>query len=241
MLIYILLFLLAISTSVVSAVVGMAGGIILLSVLSVFFPFSFVIPVHGLVQLISNLSRAVLLRTHIHKKIFMYFLIGVPMGTLLAVFALKSFAVGKLPIYLIVILVLYTVFKPKSLPSIRLQYWQYAPLGFVAGFLGMFIGATGPLLGVFFLREDLNKKEIIATQASAQIVNHFLKIPAFLFLGFDFIKNIDLILVMVIGAIVGTEIGVKILDRLSERYFVVLYKVVLLCAAVYLVIKNGFL
>lgn len=237
-LIYGFLFLLAVSTSIVSAVVGMAGGIILLSVLSVFFPFSFVIPVHGIVQLVSNLSRAVLLRTYIHRKIFIYFLLGVPFGTLLAVLTIKNLEIGNFPIFLIVLLIFYAVFKPKSMPSIKLKYWQFAPLGLVAGFLGMFVGATGPMLGVFFLRDDLNKKQIIATTASAQIVNHFLKIPAFLFLGFDFIKHVDLILAMVIGSIVGTEIGIKILDRLSERYFIVFYKTTLVIIAIYLTIKN---
>ena len=53
------------ATSILSAVVGMAGGITLLSVMLLFYDPLVAIPLHGVVQLISNSSRAVIQRRHL--------------------------------------------------------------------------------------------------------------------------------------------------------------------------------
>ena len=47
----------AIATAILSAIVGMAGGIVLLTVMLLFFEPIVAIPLHGLVQLVSNGSR----------------------------------------------------------------------------------------------------------------------------------------------------------------------------------------
>ena len=54
----------ALATSVLSAVVGMAGGITLLSVMLLFLEPLAAIPLHGVIQLVSNSSRAVIQRRH---------------------------------------------------------------------------------------------------------------------------------------------------------------------------------
>ena len=48
----------ALATSVLSAIVGMAGGITLLTVMLVFLDPLVAIPVHGAVQMVSNSSRS---------------------------------------------------------------------------------------------------------------------------------------------------------------------------------------
>ena len=55
-----ILCLAALATSMLSAVVGMAGGITLLSVMLLFMEPLVAIPLHGVVQLVSNGSRTVI-------------------------------------------------------------------------------------------------------------------------------------------------------------------------------------
>lgn len=238
LLLYFVLASVAILTSILSALVGMAGGTVLLAALTLFLPLAAVIPVHGTVQLVSNFSRAFILRTYIHKKIFCYFLLGAPLGAFASTLLIKYIVSTQFLFGLIVLLILYTVFKPERLPSIMLKYWQFSILGFVIGFLGLLIGATGPLVSVFFLRKDLKKEEIVATTASIQILTHVLKIPAFLYLGFNYLEYWPLIMVMLVGAIIGTQIGVKFLNTMHTHTFVFLYKLTLLFIATYIAFKN---
>ena len=71
----------ALATSILSAVVGMAGGITLLSVMLLFLEPLTAIPLHGVVQLISNASRTAIQRRYVDRAIlwrYSWFLL--PMG-----------------------------------------------------------------------------------------------------------------------------------------------------------------
>ena len=59
----------ALATSMLSAVVGMAGGIILLSVMLLFLDPLVAIPLHGVIQLVSNGSRTFIQRAHVRWSI----------------------------------------------------------------------------------------------------------------------------------------------------------------------------
>src|SRR5690606_41859495 len=65
------LFLLAASavTSMLTAVLGAGGGVLLLVLMASWMPAAAIIPVHGMIQLGSNSGRAVLTRAHIDGKV----------------------------------------------------------------------------------------------------------------------------------------------------------------------------
>ena len=64
------LILSAFITSSISAVLGMGGGIILLGIMAIIIPDGYVvIALHGMVQLVSNVTRSFVFRKHIKKKI----------------------------------------------------------------------------------------------------------------------------------------------------------------------------
>ena len=71
----------ALLTSILSAIVGMAGGITLLSVMLLFLEPLAAIPLHGVVQLVSNSSRALIQRKHVERGILArYAILLLPMG-----------------------------------------------------------------------------------------------------------------------------------------------------------------
>ncbi len=233
----ILLSLMAVIAAGISAVVGMAGGIVLLSVMTFFLDINTIIPIHGIVQLVSNSTRSLSLFKNIEMRIFLPSLFGWPIGTVISVYMIESIARRELFYFLIAALVLYVVFKPKKLPSIMIPFWSFGLLTLVAGILNPLIGATGPLLAPFFLREDLSKENIVATKAATQTVGHILKIPAFLYLGFEYLNYWILILSMVAGVIIGTRFGVKILKNINEKTFRIIFKSALVIAAIRLIYK----
>ncbi len=215
----------------------MAGGVTLLSFMTLFLPLSIVIPIHGVVQLVSNSSRSWFLKDHIDWQIFKYFAVGIPFGTVLSWLALKNIPFGNIPLIVIVALIFYTVFKPKRLPGLKISKKQFFFVGAVSGFLGLLIGATGPFIAPFFLRDDIEKESIVATKASVQLLVHAFKIPAFLALGFDYIAHIDLLILMSVGAVIGTKLGVTLLGKVNKKLFTTLYKGALILAALRIIYK----
>ena len=64
------LIIAAFITSSISAVLGMGGGIILLGIMAIIIPDGYVvIALHGIIQLISNITRSFVFRHHIKKDI----------------------------------------------------------------------------------------------------------------------------------------------------------------------------
>ena len=229
----------AVFTSIVSGIIGMGGGVLLLSIMSFFLPYQLLIPIHGIVQLVSNSSRSFYLKSHINWGFFLPFLAGAPIGFVIAYFLIKSITNEHYFYLFLGLFILATLLKPKKLPEIRLKTKGWLFLGIASGIQGSLVGATGPLIAPFFIRSDLKKEEIVATKALQQIVTHFLKIPLFLSLNFNYIDHSLLIVIMSIAAIGGTLIGVKILGKTNEALFRKLFKIILGISSLRLLYKFG--
>lgn len=232
-----ILTIVAFATSIISAIIGMGGGILLLSAMTFFMPIQVIIPVHGLIQLISNSTRLLYLKSFIQWRFFFFFILGMPVGAGLAAWLLKGVISESFPYLIITLLIFYAVFKPKRLPHFEIKSWGWTLVGLGAGAAGILAGAVGPLIAPFFIRNDLTKEEIVATKASMQMATHFSKIPVFLSLGFDFGEHSYSILFMAIAAILGTQVGIKILGKVNESVFKKLYKSVLFLSGLRLAYK----
>ena len=80
-----ILGVIAFLTSTVAGIVGIGGGMILIAILPSFLPLNALIPVHGLSQMSSNLSRAVFGYKDIQFEVIPKFLLGSFIG--IALFA----------------------------------------------------------------------------------------------------------------------------------------------------------
>ena len=82
----IVLVITAFITSVLSAIIGMGGGITLLGVMAIVIPEGYmVVAFHGITQLVSNITRTTVYREHINKPILKKFFIGIIPGLVFAV------------------------------------------------------------------------------------------------------------------------------------------------------------
>ena len=214
-------------TSIISATVGMAGGTTLLSLMIWSMPVSTAIPLHAAAQLMSNASRAWLLRIHIAWAIFFPFVLGSIMGNVLAFYFIKSFPWSSYFSLLISVIVLYSLFGPEKQKTFSIGKFGYFILGTIIGFLGLFVGATGLLLGPFIIGSRLTKESTVASQASMQTFNHALKIISFLFLGFVYQNYMGMILALLVGTFLGSLVGIHILKHLKSDFFFILFKFVL--------------
>ena len=87
--IYLLLALATLGTSIISGVLSMAGGMILMGVFGFFLSVPAAMVLHGIAQAFSNGSRVYLYRTHIKWSVLAPYTIGALV--VLAVFAALTF------------------------------------------------------------------------------------------------------------------------------------------------------
>jgi len=238
-----ILFGVSIATSILSAIVGMAGGIVLLSIMLLFFDPLVAIPLHGVVQLVSNASRTIIQRHHVEWSIVArYAVFLLPTGFIgLAVLRSLSPEVARA---LIGVFVLLATWAPGWLllgthPERIDRNRRFLVLGAVIGAVNVTIGATGPLLAPFFLNLGLTRQAIVGTKAACQALGHVVKLLVFGLAGFAYAQYAGPLLLLAAAVVVGTWIGSQILGRVSETAFTRLYKGVLTIVALRLVLGDG--
>jgi uncharacterized membrane protein YfcA len=227
-------------TAVLSGVLGMAGGIALLGVLLVYLPPLVAIPLHGVIQLVSNGSRVVVQRRHARFDWIAWYtlplipagLVGLQIARRLPE-ALLEGAIGAV--------VLAATWLPKrgdaAGASARRPRTRFLALGALSGFLNMLLGAIGPMIDPFFLGLGLGRQALVGTKAACQAIGHAVKIGLFGAAGFAFAEHAPLLALGSLCAIGGTWVGSRLLDRMSEESFLWLYRGVLTVLALRLVWK----
>jgi uncharacterized protein len=173
-----LLALAVLLTSILSGVFAMGGGVLLLAVLLNLLPVTQAMIYHGMIQFFSNGFRAILSFRSINYKIMSFYIAGSLIGASLlfqVVYAPKKgpllFTVGLL-----------TLFGP-HLKFVNFDITSKLGAlvsGVIISWLNTLIGATGPILNMFFLKSDLSRFEVIATKSAIQTVAHVIKVVFYL-------------------------------------------------------------
>lgn len=221
----------------ISGFLGMGGGIFLLTVLFLCgLEPAVAIPVHALVQLTSNGSRAVLFRERVRWSALRVFaLVALPFPLLgLALADRMDPEVTKVAIGA---LVLFATWRRKGGAVQWGEARSFAAVGVLAGTLGVVVGATGPLVAPFFLRDGWEKEDIIATKAACQIYVHLQKIVAFGLVGFSFSEELRYVAPLALAVVFGSWCGKKVLSHLSEERFRLIYRIVLSGLALRLLVE----
>lgn len=224
----------AVLTSVVSGIMGMAGGMLLLAVMLLRLEPTVAIPVHGVVQLVSNASRAFFLRKHVRWDAVWRFawplLPGGALGIGLLAYVPASGSRIAIGAFVLASTWLKSFFSIAKGEGAR----RALPIGgALVGFFSTLVGATGPLLGPFILALELSSPSTIATMASCQIFQHTSKVLLFGVRGFDLLRYVTPCLLLCLCAIAGSAIGTRLLDHIPEKQFRLLVKLVLTALALH--------
>ncbi len=229
----ILLIVTSILTAMMTAAMGIGGGVLLLAVMASVVPVAVLIPVHGLVQLGSNAHRASLVRQHIEWRLVRLFLCGALIGALLA-----AALVVQLPLTVIQLAVALFILLMVWGPAPRKRALSATGLVTVGGLttlISMFVGATGPLVAAFVHRLAFDKYRTVATFSACMSVQHLLKLLVFGGLGFALSDWLPLILAMIAGGFLGTWIGVRLLGKMPAEQFRLVFKLLVSVLALRLI------
>ncbi len=211
-------------TALLSGIFGMAGGLVLMGALALVLPVSAAMVTHGVLQMVANGWRAVLLRRHIEWRIVgHYALASLAAGALVA---LVSWVPSKPVLYVLLGLVPLLVWLPPQLLRLDAARRPHAlASGFVVTGVNLLAGVAGPLLDVFFVRTVLGRHGIVATKAATQVFSHLAKVAVY---GLPLAASRGgagalppwwVFALAVPLSMLGTAAGGRILDRMSDVNF----------------------
>ncbi|WP_110677116.1 TSUP family transporter [Salinicola sp. RZ23] len=207
------------ATSVLSGIFGMAGGLVLLGFLLAWLPAATAIAVHGVVQLSANASRAWLSRHFIDWRIVGGIAVGVAIAAL--ALALVRYHPSETVVLIVLGLMPVMVWIPRRWFHLDVSRPSHAVLcGVVSGGLTIAVGVSGPTIDIGFIRTHLDRRTVVASKASIQVIAHSLKIvfywQAAAAMGAEAWGWVLLGLPL---AVLGTRSGNLILTRLSDSGF----------------------
>lgn len=207
------------ATSILSGVLGMAGGMILMAILVSTLSVGSAMMLHGAVQAVANGSRSWFLRQHVQWRILPAYAAGA--GLTVAAFT----ALALVPdANLILILIGVMPFLARLVPHLRGLDVSNLPTAALCGLVvtaaQLFAGASGALLDVFYLNARLNRFEIIATKAFTQAAGHLLKLCYYgLIIGVTDSEAAWVYIAAILTAVIGTRAGTRLIERFSDASF----------------------
>jgi hypothetical protein len=227
----------ALAASVLAAVAGFGGAVIMLPVLVWAVGIQDAVPILTIAQLIGNLSRVIFNRRELKWAVVWRFALGaVPaavIGGIIFARAPATALVRVLGVFLVLMIVYrHTYWGKKD----RMTLGGFVPLGGVSGILSAVLGTAGPLAAPFFLSYGLIKGAYIGTEAMTAVIMHVTKLGVYG--GYALLSAHTLLIGAAIGAVMipGTYLGKHLLTRVPANIFPYLIEATMLAAGVIFII-----
>lgn len=215
----ILLLLLVTGGSFITSLTGLGGGSLILAGLLLIFPPEMALPLHSFTQLTANGLRAGIFFKSVNWRVVgLYAALMLPAAWIGAkIFDLINPSFLKILVgTLILVSILPLKIKPQGEPRAR----TFLILGAISGFLGIFVGAVGPMVTPFFNRLSISREGSLSTKSAGQMFLQLSKIIAFSgAAGINFVALQDHVGVLVIGTIVGVAVSIPIGKKISDDRF----------------------
>src|SRR5690606_26339709 len=139
------------------------------------------IPVHGVVQVGSNLGRAVIFMRHTFWPALPWFAAGSVIGVAIG----GNIAMNLAPWVVQIGIGVFIFWSILARPPRWLSQWPLVT-GLISSFLTMFFGASGVFVASYSKSLLLDRHSHVATHSTLMTVQHLLKTFAFGLLGFAF-------------------------------------------------------
>jgi len=223
----VVLFLLVTFGSLLTSLTGLGGGTLILAGLLLFYPPEVALPLHSFTQLTANgIRTGLFFRVVNWKVVAAYASLMLPcawIGAELFEHINPSFLkilVGTLILLSVIPWKLQLKTQPKTSTFIF--------AGALSGFLGIFVGAVGPMVTPLFNRLPLGREGNLSTKSAGQMCLQFSKIVAFGgAAGINFMAMRDNIGVLVLGSFIGVALSIPIGKKISQKNFDVAVNVLL--------------
>lgn len=228
----------AVATSALTAVAGAGGGVVLLIVMLQFVDPVVAIPAHGLVQLVSNGTRALTLRHDAETFMLRWYLPLLVPATVVGFFIADAIPRDR-GRAIVAVFALVAVWWPAATAWLAPRPGsnrRFAVVGALGGLVNPTIGATGPLLAPAFRTATGSHVAFVATFSLVQTINHSVKVAVFAVAGFVWSEHLPMIGVAAAGVVVGTRVGSRFLRRWDPELLGRVFQVVVTAGALRLLL-----
>jgi uncharacterized membrane protein YfcA len=223
----VVLFLLVTFGSLLTSLTGLGGGTLILAGLLLFYPPELALPLHSFTQFTANALRAgIFFKKVSWKTVGAYALLMLPFAWLGAeLFEHVNSSILKIIVgTLILVSVIPWKFRLKSEPRPS----TFVIAGGLSGFLGIFVGAVGPMVTPLFNRLPLGREGNLSTKSAGQMCLQFSKIIAFGgAAGVNYLAIKENIGILMLGSLIGVGISIPIGKKISDQKFDVAVNILL--------------
>ena len=216
--------------SFISTALSLGGGMLMLVGLSFIVPPFVLVPVHGIIQLGSNIARIFISLKDLDKNIILPFIFGTLIGSYFGanIVEIISPAIGQIGVG---IFIFYSLFG--KFPKLGKKYIFFG--GIITSVMSILFGASGPLVSTLIKNMNFSPIKHVATHGSLMVFQHLFKSIAFFFLGFSFKEYLPLVFMMILVGFLGTYIGKLVLVSRGKSYFKKVLTFILLFGALRLI------
>ena len=229
----------ALAASILAAVAGFGGAVIMLPVLVWAVGIQDAIPILTIAQLIGNLSRVLFNRRELKWPVVWRFALGAVPAAVIGGIIFATAPAAALVRLLGVFLILMVVYcHTRWWKNAKLTLRGFIPLGAASGILSAVLGTVGPFAAPFFLSFGLVKGAYIGTEAMTAVVMHVTKLGVYG--SYALIGVRSLLIGIAIGAVMifGTYLGKRLLNKVSEHFFPYIIEGTMLVAGVLFIIRG---
>lgn len=207
-------------TSFLSGIFGMAGGMILMGALLPILPVPTAMVLHAVAQATSNGWRAALWAGYVDWWIFARYSAGLAVA--LAVFAFVRMVPDRAMVLIVLgVIPFIAVMIPDRLAPRADRPGGAELAGLVGTALQLTSGVSGPMLDIFFVRTLMDRRAVVATKATCQVVTHLTKLVYFGGLADSIGGELSwgIIALAVAMAVIGTSASRVVLESLTDTQF----------------------
>jgi uncharacterized membrane protein YfcA len=212
-----LLILFAGISSMITAVTGIGGGMMLIAIMPGFLPAAAIVPVHAVVQMFANSSRALFGWRFLRWEFVLSFIAGSVLGGGVAAGIASEINLEYTPLF-IAAYILFVVWGP-PLKFKKPPPGEFVVIGALQTGLSLLVGATGPMSQAALMSRNLKRDALVVSGALMTTFTHMTKVILFAILGFSFAEFWQLIASMSVAVIVGALIGTRIRYQVPEALF----------------------
>lgn len=210
--------------SIIAEILGTVGGfgssVFFVPVANYFLDFQSVLGITALFHLSSNVTKIAFFKKGIDKKLVLY--LGIPavifvfIGGILSRYFEGFWLTIALGIFLVLLSLIFLIYKKLVLAESKRNALVG---GALSGFFAGILGTGGAIRGITMSAFKMDKAKFIATSAVIDLGIDFTRSFVYYYNGYIHNHDLYLIPILVIVGIVGTYIGKKLLDKISQDQF----------------------
>jgi uncharacterized protein len=232
----------AVVAGAIASISGFGIGSVLTPVLSSQFDVRLAIALVSLPHLAGTFVRFLLVRTHIDRDVLLGFGAASAIGGLAGA-ALQAVVQSSALAIIFGLLLVFAGLGSLTGFAQRMRFSRRRSAlvgGALSGLLGGLVGNQGGIRAAALLGFDVQRQAFIATATAVALIVDGARIPVYIATqGANLAPQWPLILLLAIGAIVGTLLGERTLRRMSETLFRQVVGVLLIVLGVYTLARAG--